>query len=96
MDEIPNKANEARAHVARMERMTAWGGWILALGSLVLGQYLLNKMHQEIIGMQQENKNLQVSLSESRERLQLHLMQLTEKKAEKKKLAASAAKKNSR
>ena len=92
MDETPNKANEARAHVARMGRMTAWGGWILALGSLVLGQYLLNKMHQEIIGMQQENKNLQISLSESRERLQKHIMELAEKRASDKKSAVGSKK----
>lgn len=92
MDETPNKANEARAHVAMMGRMTAWGGWILALGSLVLGQYLLNKMHQEIIGMQQENKNLQISLSESRERLQKHIMELAEKRTADKKSAAGSKK----
>jgi regulator of replication initiation timing len=49
-------------------------------------------MHQEIIGMQQENKNLQVSLSESRERLQKHLTEIVEKKAADKKRAASAKK----
>jgi hypothetical protein len=92
MDETPNKENEARAHVAMLGRMTAWGGWILALGSLILGQYLLNKMHQEIIGMQQENKNLQVSLSESRERLQKHIMELAEKRTADKKSAAGSKK----
>lgn len=89
MDETPNKANDARTHVAMMGRVTAWGGWVLALGSLFLGHYLLNKLHMEIVEMQRENKELQVNLAESRERLQKHLDQKAEEKtlAEEKKAA---------
>ncbi|MBK8871495.1 MAG: hypothetical protein IPN19_10735 [Elusimicrobia bacterium] len=51
-------------------KIFAFSGWALAIASLFLGSYSLNKMHLEIVAMQQENKELKLSLERARARQQ--------------------------
>lgn len=57
-------------HKTLLLKIVAVSGWTLAIASLVLGSYFLNKMHLEIVAMQQENKVLKLSLERARARQQ--------------------------
>jgi hypothetical protein len=57
-------------HKTLFLKIVAVSGWTLAIASLVLGSYFLNKMHLEIVAMQQENKVLKLSLERARARQQ--------------------------
>ncbi|MBL0059763.1 MAG: hypothetical protein IPP35_11835 [Elusimicrobia bacterium] len=59
MDEETEKT---KAHLARMGKIAAWSGWALALLSLFLGNYLLNKVHLKLMELQKENKELKLRL----------------------------------
>jgi hypothetical protein len=57
-------------HKTLILKIVAVSGWTLAVASLLLGSYFLNKMHLEIVAMQQENKELKLSLERARARQQ--------------------------
>lgn len=57
-------------HKTLILKIVAVSGWTLAVASLFLGSYFLNKMHLEIVAMQQENKELKLSLERARARQQ--------------------------
>lgn len=63
MDEQEEKR---RAHVIQLLKIMAFSGWVLAISSLFMGSYFLNKFHLEIIEMQRENKELKLSLERAR------------------------------
>ena len=62
-----------RAHRIQILKIVAFSGWVLALFSLFIASYILNKYHLEIIEMQRENKELKMSLEEARINHQLHM-----------------------
>lgn len=57
---------KSRAHIVQLLKILAFSGWALALASLFMGSYFLNKFHLEIIEMQRENKELKLSLERAR------------------------------
>ncbi len=57
---------KSRAHVVQLLKILAFSGWTLAIASLFMGSYFLNKFHLEIIEMQRENKELKLSLERAR------------------------------
>jgi hypothetical protein len=63
MNESREKAKE---HGIQLLKILAFSGWALAIGSLFLGSYFLNKFHLEIIEMQRETKELKLSLEKAR------------------------------
>jgi hypothetical protein len=63
MDEQEEKR---RAHVIQLLKIMAFSGWVLAISSLFMGSYFLNKFHLEIVEMQRENKELKLSLERAR------------------------------
>ncbi|MBL8024139.1 MAG: hypothetical protein JNK54_07660 [Elusimicrobia bacterium] len=69
MDEAQEKRER---HITQILKITAYAGWALALVSIFLGSYLLNRYHLEIIAMQQENKELKISLERARVNLRNH------------------------
>ncbi len=63
---------KARAHIVQLLKILAFSGWTLAIASLFMGSYFLNKFHLEIIEMQRENKELKISLERARINHQLN------------------------
>lgn len=61
-----------RIHIIQLLKIMAFSGWVLAIASLFMGSYFLNKFHLEIIEMQQENKALKISLERARTNQHLH------------------------
>lgn len=61
-----------RIHIIQLLKIMAFSGWVLAIASLFMGSYFLNKFHLEIIEMQQENKALKISLERARTNHEIH------------------------
>ena len=57
---------ERRAHLLNLLKIFAVSGWVLAISSLLMGSYFLNKFHLEIVEMQRVNKELRLSLEKAR------------------------------
>ncbi len=68
---MDDQEEKRRAHVIQLLKIMAFSGWVLALASLFMGSYFLNKFHLEIIEMQRENKELKLSLERARVNHQL-------------------------
>ncbi len=62
---MEDEIDKTKAHLARMGKIAAWSGWALALLSLFLGNYLLNKVHRKLVDVQQENKELKLRLEKT-------------------------------
>lgn len=69
---MPQDKEKLENHKTLILKIFAFSGWALAIASLFLGSYSLNKMHLEIVAMQQENKELKLSLERARTRQQFH------------------------
>ena len=67
---MPQDKEKLENHKTLILKIFAFSGWALAIASLFLGSYSLNKMHLEIVAMQQENKVLKLSLERARARQQ--------------------------
>lgn len=67
---MPQDKEKLENHKTLILKIFAFSGWALAIASLFLGSYSLNKMHLEIVAMQQENKELKLSLERARARQQ--------------------------
>ena len=63
---MTEEEEKSRAHVVQLLKILAFSGWTLAIASLFMGSYFLNKLHLEIIEMQRENKELKLSLERAR------------------------------
>ncbi|MBK8575041.1 MAG: hypothetical protein IPN90_04940 [Elusimicrobia bacterium] len=59
---MTEEEEKRKAHIIQLLKIMAFSGWVLAISSLLMGSYFLNKFHLEIIEMQQENKALKMSL----------------------------------
>ena len=57
---------KSRTHVVQLLKILAFSGWTLAIASLFMGSYFLNKFHLEIVEMQRENKELKLDLERAR------------------------------
>jgi hypothetical protein len=69
---MTEEEEKRRVHVIQLLKIMAFSGWVLAISSLLMGSYFLNKFHLEIITMQQENKELKISLERARTTHSLH------------------------
>jgi hypothetical protein len=70
---MTDEAQEKRErHITQILKIMAYAGWALALFSIFLGSFLLNKFHLEIVEMQRENKELKISLEKARTNSKLH------------------------
>ncbi len=67
---MPQDKEKLENHKTLILKIFAFSGWALAIASLFLGSYSLNKMHLEIVAMQQENKELKLSFERARARQQ--------------------------
>ena len=63
---MTEEEEKRRAHVIHLLKIFAVSGWVLAISSLFMGSYFLNKFHLEIIEMQRVNKELRLSLEQAR------------------------------
>lgn len=71
-EKMTEDQEKARAHIVQLLKILAFSGWTLAIASLFMGSYFLNKFHLEIIEMQRENKELKISLERARINHQLN------------------------
>jgi hypothetical protein len=59
---MSEETNKTKDHGIQLLKIFAFSGWALAISSLFIGSYFLNKLHLEILEMQRENKQLKLSL----------------------------------